>query len=148
MSDIINHFKKGNSQNILIVCGDLVNIISSHQGKTKNHLAWKIGKRIREGFDNGELTGNMGLVWQLIQCRIELDANKRFSIADLSIFLSMYDLFQESFEDLARISYGSTKVIVRYFMFRQDEKNLAQQFLSECIQNGYSEQKIKSILDC
>lgn len=147
MSDIINHFKKGNSQKILIVCGDLVNIILSHPNKIKNHLAWKIGKRMREGFDNGELDGNMGLVWQLIQCRIELDANKRFSIADLSIFLTMYDLFSDSFEDLAKISYGSTKVIVRFFMFRKDEKNRAVQFLSECIQNGYSEQKIKSLLE-
>lgn len=143
MFDFLNHFQRGNSAKIKVVSSDIVNIILSETGKRKNHLAWKIGKRLREASDNGELAGNIGIVWSYLQTSIEVDTNKRISVTDLYDFRSIYDLFTDSFEDLGKVSFGSAKAIARRF---SPDKKRAVNFLSECVQHRYSEQQIKSIL--
>jgi hypothetical protein len=139
-----SHLEKADPEKLKSVSNDLVRIVLENADKEKNVLAWKIGKRLREAQNAGDLLGNMGLVWQYIQLSIESDAHKLFSISDLGVFLGIYDTFSDSLDDLKKISFGAVRIIVKRLA---GDKVRAKEFLQECIQHQYSEKKIKIILE-
>ncbi|MFT4246563.1 MAG: hypothetical protein QM581_00830 [Pseudomonas sp.] len=140
---LINNGRQARIDALNAVGHELATIVLAHGKGNKNALAWKIGQRLRQGYDAGELSGGMMLVLQHLQCTIEIEAKRRFSLADLGEFMNLYDLFPDDRELLERTSFGVASALVR--ALRNDPEQ-ARRWLLESVEGKYSLSKLQALL--